>query len=238
MSTPVQVVVAAFPNEEAAGNAMAELKRASKEGTIKIDNAATLVKDQNGKLHIKDLHDMGGGKGAAIGGVLGGVVGILAGPVGWAALGGAALGGLAAKMADGGFNDARLKKLGEGLTPGSSAIVAVVEHTWVDEVQAAMAEAGADMVTEEISADIATQLAAGGSVAYTAVASDAGVATARVAGDDKHVEVTAMAADEAGVTYMAAEGWAEEDGAKSGDAALPESPAEPAPANPETPPAS
>ena len=132
---PVQVVVAAFKDENTAGEALKALKQARNQGLIKIVDAAVLRKDANGKLHIKETADMGGGKGAVIGGVAGAVVGLLAGPVGWAALGGAVIGGLAAKLHDGGFKDERLKKLGEGLGPGNSAIVAVVEHTWVREVE-------------------------------------------------------------------------------------------------------
>jgi len=187
---PVEVVVAAFKDEKSASEALKALKQARNEGLIKIVDAAVLRKDADGKLHIKETADMGGGKGAVIGGVLGGVVGVLAGPIGWAALGGAVIGGLAAKLHDGGFKDERLKKLGEGLGPGNSAIVAVVELTWVKQVEKALADAGADAVTEELSADIAKQLAAGGEVAYTALATDDALATSRVATSDTKVEVT------------------------------------------------
>src|SRR5512139_3087467 len=187
---PVQLIVAAFKDEQTAKEALKVLKQAQREKLIKIDNAAVLLKDEKGKLHIKETADMGGGKGAAIGGVAGGVIGLLAGPVGWAALGGAVIGGLAAKMKDGGFKDERLKKLGEGLGPGNSAIVAVVEHTWVREVEKQMAEAGADVVTEQISADIAAQLQAGGEVAMTAIATGDTLETARVAASDAKVEAS------------------------------------------------
>jgi uncharacterized membrane protein len=183
-----------------------ELKQARKDGVIRIQNAAVLRKDADGKLHVKDVYDMGGGKGAAIGGVLGGVLGLVAGPVGWAALAGALAGGAIAKHADGGLSDARLKKLGEGLTPGSSAIVAVVEHVWVGEVEAALAEAGVDYVTEALSEDIAAQLATGGQVSYTAVASDQGIATSRVATQGDEAQMGAVVASGEGVTAMAAEG--------------------------------
>ncbi len=202
MTTPVQLVVAAFPNEDEATAVYKDLKQSQKDGLIRIENAAVLTKNTDGKLHVKDVHDMGGGKGAVIGGVLGAGLGLLAGPVGWLALGGAVAGGLMAKHADGGFDDARLKKLGEGLTPGSSAIVAVVEHTWVDEVEAAIAEAGADAITTEISADVATQLAAGGSVAYTAVSTDEGMVTGRVATTADEVQMSATAFTEAGITHV------------------------------------
>ena len=187
---PVQVVIAAFKDENKAGEALKALKQARNQGLIKIVDAAVLRKDEKGKLHIKETADMGGGKGAVIGGVAGGVIGLLAGPVGWAALGGAVIGGLAAKLKDGGFKDERLKKLGEGLGPGNSAIVAVVELTWVREVEKQMAEAGADVVTEQISADIAKQLQAGGEVALTAIATGDTLETARVATSDTKVEAS------------------------------------------------
>src|SRR5215217_9229920 len=174
---PVQIVVAAFKDEATADQALRDLKELQSEKQIKIRDAAVLRKDAAGKLHVKETEDMGGGKGAVIGGVTGGVIGLLAGPVGLAVGLGAVIGGLAAKMRDSGFNDERLKRLGEGLTPGSSAIVAVIEHTWVADVERAMYEAGADVVTEQLSADIAKQLQAGGQVAYTAIATGDVVAT-------------------------------------------------------------
>src|SRR5215203_1255170 len=117
---PVQIVVAAFKDEATADQALRDLKELQSEKQIKIRDAAVLRKDAAGKLHVKETEDMG----AVIGGVTGGVIGLLAGPVGLAVGLGAVIGGLAAKMRDSGFNDERLKRLGEGLTPGSSAIVA------------------------------------------------------------------------------------------------------------------
>ena len=64
---PVQLIVAAFQEEDGAKNALNELKTAKKEHLIKIDNAAVITKDENGKVHIKETKDMGGGKGAVIG---------------------------------------------------------------------------------------------------------------------------------------------------------------------------
>jgi uncharacterized membrane protein len=178
---PVQLIVAAFKTEDGASNALDELKAAKKEHLIKIDNAAILRKDAEGEVHIKELKDMGGGKGAAVGGVLGAGLGILTGGATLAVAGlGALLGGLAAKARDGGFNDTRLRTLGDSLTPGSSALVAVIEHRWVADMEAAMREAGADVLTETISADVAAQLEAGRESAYTLVSSDEGVAGGRV----------------------------------------------------------
>jgi uncharacterized membrane protein len=175
---PVQIVVAAFKDQAAAQKALDSLKAAQKDGVIKIDDAAVLEKDAAGKLSIKET-GMGVGKSAAIGGVLGAAIGILAGPIGWAAAGGAAIGALAGKLRDSGFQDARLKQVGEALTPGSSAIIAVVEHTWVAQVEKVMAEEAVTVATESIAADINEQLKAGGDVLYTAIQSDAGSIAAR-----------------------------------------------------------
>src|SRR5512145_3045632 len=126
---PIQLIVAAFKDEKAADQTLNTLKRAQKDKLIKIDNAAVLRKGQNGKLHIKETADMGGGKGAALGGVTGAAIGLIAGPTLLVpAAVGALVGGLTAKLRDSGFSDERLKTLGENLKPGSSAIIAVVEH--------------------------------------------------------------------------------------------------------------
>ena len=155
---PVQVIVAAFNDEQGAENALRKLKEAKKEKLIGIQDAAMLRRDAGGKLHIKETTDMRGGKGAVIGGVVGAVAGLLAGPLVLATAAGALIGGLAAKLRDSGFPDERLKMLGKALTPGTSALIAVIEHKWVEEYEQALAEYGADVVTEAVKADVAAQL--------------------------------------------------------------------------------
>jgi uncharacterized membrane protein len=155
---PIEVIVAAFPSEEGAKNALHDLDEAKKQGVIGIKDAAVLTRDQEQKLHISESADKGFGRGAVIGGVAGAAVGLLAGPIGWATLGGAAIGGLAAKLRDGGFKDERLRQMGEGLRPGSSALVAVIEHVWLEDVERMLEEKGADLATEAVTADIAAQL--------------------------------------------------------------------------------
>ena len=186
---PIELVVAAFNDEKVADAALKELKALKREKLIGIQNAAVLRKDEKGKIHIKETADMGTGKGATIGGVAGAAIGLLAGPalVVPAAVG-ALVGGLTAKLRDRGFSNQRLETLGESLTPGSSAIVAVVEHKWVQLVEQEMQEAGADLLTAALGADIAQQLEAGHDVAYSALATQEGFAASRVAGGEDEVE--------------------------------------------------
>jgi uncharacterized membrane protein len=155
---PIDVVVAAFPTADGAKETLRELDQANKDGLIRVKDAAVLRKDDRSQLHISETTDKGLGRGAMIGGVAGAAVGLLAGPIGWGLLGGAAIGGLAAKLRDGGFPDQRLRQVGEGLRPDSSALVAVIEHTWVRDVERMMMERGGDLATEQVASQIAAQL--------------------------------------------------------------------------------
>ncbi|HEX6540893.1 MAG TPA: DUF1269 domain-containing protein [Ktedonobacterales bacterium] len=156
---PVEVVIAAFNEEDGAEKALRELKEVRKEGLIGIQNAAVLWKDDKGKLRFKETADMRGGKGATIGGVIGGVVGLIFPPsILASAAVGAAIGGLSAKLRDSGFPDERLREVGEGLKPNTSALIAVIEHVWVRDVEEQLQRYATSVVTEAVRADIASQL--------------------------------------------------------------------------------
>ena len=197
---PVQIVAAAFTSPDGAAQALKSLKEAKAAGLVAIDNVAILTKDADGKLDIEEPTDWGGGKGAVVGGVTGATIGLLAGPVGWAIGLGALVGGLAAKLRDSGFSDARLRKLGESLKPGTSAIVAVVEHRWVATLERQLAEEGANTLTEEIGADIARELEAGRDVAYSALSAAGVVAVDRAAVGKDSADVSSIVATPDSVT--------------------------------------
>jgi hypothetical protein len=108
------------------------------------------------------------------GGAMGLILGVLAGPGAplVATATGALVGGIASKLRDSGFSNDRLKEIGEALKPGTSAIVAVVEHRWVSELENLMAEAGADVLTESLKEEIAAQLGEGNEIAFSAVTAE------------------------------------------------------------------
>jgi len=126
---------------------------------------------------------------------------LIGGPVGVVAGGalGAVVGGLTAKLYDGGFEDDRLRQIGTSLQPGTSAIVAVIEHRWVADLERELAEEGADVTTAALAADIAEQLQKGGEVSYTALSSEEGVAAGRVATTDEEAVVSGFIATDEGV---------------------------------------
>jgi len=161
MMGPIELIVAAFGDETKAGAVLKDLKTLEKDGVILLVNAAVMVKDDNGKLSIKETEDISSGKGALFGAIAGGVIGLLGGPVGViiGAAAGAATGGVAANKIDMGFPNDTLKELESSLTPGSSAILALIQHQWVDTVISELEKAGARIFHQALKEELAAQLA-------------------------------------------------------------------------------
>lgn len=197
--TPVQVIVAAFNSPDEAGKIMADLKKGKRAGLIGIQDAAVVVKDADGKLKVTDSRRRSRRvKGFVTGGAVGAFIGLLAGPVGWAALGGGALGALAGRIAGSPLRQL-MTDLGESLTPNTSAIVAIIEHHWVEMLERELAAEGARVVHEVLKQDIAEQLQAGGNVLYT-VGGGANVAgAARIVDSPTGTQVSGIIASDEGV---------------------------------------
>ncbi len=122
-----------------------------------LGDKALLSMDYHGKVSIKEFGDMGGGKGAAIGGALGLLLPGIGTVVGVA--GGALIGGLAAKLHDAGFPNDQLKALGDQLKPNSSLLFAVVDSDQVEVVAGKLRSANGHVITEGLSQDAIDQLA-------------------------------------------------------------------------------
>jgi uncharacterized membrane protein len=216
-AAPVQLIVAAFQSEDGAKEAWKSLKAAKWGGIIRIDRMAIVRRTAKDKVKIRESGDPGGGRGAVFGTIVGGVIGAVAGPMGAVVVGGATgavVGGLTAKFHDHGIPNERLEKIGEALQPGTSAIVAIIEHKWVAELEKELQEEGANVLTETLSADIAEQLSAGNEVAFSALSTEEGMAVSRVTGNetsmtadtavitDGGMMIESIAADEDGVTIL------------------------------------
>jgi uncharacterized membrane protein len=162
MDNPVELIVAAFDQEGRAGEVLAEIKELEKMKFIGVWNAAVITKDADGKLKLQETAEIKGIKrGAGIGAIAGGIIGILAGgPIGGIVLG-AAAGARGGKVIDLGFSDVELKEMGELMGPGSSAIIAVIEHKWVGDLEAVLEEFGAEIVRQQLRDEVAWTIAAG-----------------------------------------------------------------------------
>jgi len=160
MIGPIELIVAAFSDESKAAAVLKDLKKLEKDGVILLVNAAVMVKDEKGKVSIKETEDITGGKGALFGAIAGGLIGLLGGPVGViiGAAAGAATGGVAASKIDMGFPNDTLKELDDSLTPGSSAILALIQHQWVDTVVSELEKTGAKLFRQALKEELTAQL--------------------------------------------------------------------------------
>lgn len=160
MSRGVEILVAAFENEAAADEAYNQLKRGANRAWL--DDVAIVVHEGN-KVKLKESKDMGGGKGAVVGGAIGAVTGLLFPPaIPLFTAAGAAIGGLTAKLHDANLPSDTLRSLGEQLGPGSAAIVAVVDEGLVSQATDALKRMNAKVSTVGLDSDTAQRLQSAG----------------------------------------------------------------------------
>jgi uncharacterized membrane protein len=161
METPVSLLVYAYNEQDKADQVLKALKELDKTGIIAVLNAAVLVMDKDGKVRLKETEDVDAKRGALFGAIAGGLIGLLGGPAGVivGAAAGAATGGVAAHNIDMGFADEYLREIQSSLKPGTSAIIALVEHEWVEHVVAELKEFEGQLFRQTLKADIAAQLA-------------------------------------------------------------------------------
>lgn len=181
---PVQLIIAAFDDPEQAGTLLGDLRAGRRAGLIGIVDAAAVVADADGRLRITNARHRGR-RGLVTGGVVGGTLALLAGPLGWGTAAGAgALGGLLGRARGAPFR-AAVEELAGALPPQTSLLVAVVEHTWVEEVTATLEQQAARLLREQITGEIRSQLEAGGSLAFSLLEdTDAGQVTVAGARQD------------------------------------------------------
>ena len=118
------LIVLTFEDTEQAGQVFEALKSAQTGGYVKIDDAAVIVKDESGKVEVKNTMDSSVKMGAASGGFLGLLLASVFFPLAGLAIG-AVAGGLIGKSLDKGVDQKFVKDVTETLKPGSSALFVI-----------------------------------------------------------------------------------------------------------------
>ena len=159
---PNELIVVVYNEENKAQEVLKTIRQAEKERLLFLINAAVMVKNSKGKISIKETRDSDAKEGAIMGGITAGLIALL-NPVtalGGIALtaGGAAVGALTTHFIDLGFPNEDLKLLAEKLEPESSAIIALVEHIWVEKLCNELEKFGGELLRHAIKLEMAAQI--------------------------------------------------------------------------------
>jgi len=132
------MIVLAFDSATGASDARDDLYRMQKEELIKLEDAAVVVRREDGHVDVKQAHSLvgAGALGGAFWGMLIGLI-FLAPWLGAAV--GAVSGAIGGKYSDVGIDDSFIKEVGETVDPGHSALFLLV------------AEVEGERVVEELS---------------------------------------------------------------------------------------
>src|SRR3954465_2809072 len=133
------VIAVSFAEDANAYEALTNLKELGDQGQVDLAGAAVVVREEDGKLAIKDEVGDIGYAGTATGGVVGLIIGILGGPIG-VLLGGATgvLVGSLFDMDDLDESDSVLSEMSRTVSVGRPSVVAAVEEQSPEVVDSAI----------------------------------------------------------------------------------------------------
>lgn len=145
----VHLVVAYFEDEDAAREALSELKEAHKKDDLPLEGAAVVHREAEDKLDLKEVGDTHAKRGAGVGALIGGALGALFGPLG--VIGGGAIGayygGIVAAAVDEGIPNEALEEIGAMLPVGGTALVVLTSEEQAREIESELASLGGQVVT-------------------------------------------------------------------------------------------
>ena len=152
------LVCVAYTERETADQVLNELRQLQVEHLIDLEDACVVVRDDEGKVHLKQAINLTAA-GAASGGLWGGMFGLLVGMLflnpllGW--LGGMAIGAgsgaLSGRLSDYGINDEFIKSLGSTIQPGTSALFVLVRKATPEKVLPQVAKYGGTVLKTSLS---------------------------------------------------------------------------------------
>lgn len=161
-SPPISLVAAFYAEEDKAQEMLVVLEEMEGDGAIHLLDAAVMSRTDSGKLTVHERAELTKKKGALRGAVAGGLLAVIF-PPSILALGavGAAAGAAVGHFTDQGFDNNLLQEIGENLPAGGSALVAVIEETWLERLSRAI-EGYADLSRFTLDAEAGARLVSHG----------------------------------------------------------------------------
>jgi len=127
------LVVMGFDSQEKADKVLHKLGALQKEHLIDLEDAAIVVRGEDGKCHVKQAVNLTAA-GAAGGSFWGLLIGLLFMHPLLGVIAGATAGAISGSLSDFGINDKFIEELGDTLTNGSSALFVMVRKATPDKV--------------------------------------------------------------------------------------------------------
>jgi uncharacterized membrane protein len=144
------LVVLAFNNDTDAFKMRDELVKLQKQEVITLQDAAVVVRTEDGKTKVKQVTSLTGA--GALGGAFWGMLIGLLFFAPWLGLAiGAVTGAIAGKFTDTGIDDKFIKEVGETIEPGHSALFLLVDKVTMDKVQPTLGEFDATVIQTSLS---------------------------------------------------------------------------------------
>ena len=126
----MQLIMVGVPSREIGLEALDRLDEAASAGTVSVEDAALVYRNDKGKVKVHQTRDATAGRGAFRGGAIGVLVGILAAPAVVAATAvGAGAGLLIGTTRDSGVSDDRMKQIGELIEGSEAALFVLADET-------------------------------------------------------------------------------------------------------------
>ena len=146
------LIAIAYPQEATAHEVAAVLKQLQTEQTIQLDDMAVAVRQDNGKIKLKQSVSLKGA-GATGGALWGGLIGLIfLNPLLGMAIGGAA-GAAGGAMADYGIDDRFMKELGTKLPAGGAVLFVLVRQSTPDKVLPRISQYGGEVIHTSLDAE-------------------------------------------------------------------------------------
>jgi uncharacterized membrane protein len=146
------LIAIAYPDEQTARQVGATLHELQKEHTIQMDDMVVAIRNEDGKLKLKQSFSPAGA-GAAGGALWGGLIGLIfLMPLMGMAIG-AAAGAAGGAMADYGIDDKFMKHLADKLEPGAAVLFVLVRESTPDKVLPRVQQYGGEVVHTSLDQD-------------------------------------------------------------------------------------
>jgi uncharacterized membrane protein len=160
-ATPYHIVMLSFDGEHAAETVLHAVKEEKSLAGCEIQAEAVVWRDEGGGIHVKEKGSAG--MGAAFGVATAGVLGLVTGPVFLLVMVavGAVAGGVAGHFAGQALPADDLQEVAASLTPGTSAVLFVVDEKHADQLIEPFAARGARVVDSPVETELSSMIREG-----------------------------------------------------------------------------